>query len=315
MRFKGIILAVISAIILSVIFQSCEKKSFNELEVTHFDLGGVHNKLTSCSDNDLDSIQIVDGMLKFNSVDHFRRVLECLEYEVEAHNDSFETAYSSYTDEQMDSIADLIGFNEWQPLVDFDTRLGFYSRRKYIEDKIVQWLDTSSINIPLQNNPDNLDGVSEELRTLLNVDGNVMIDNSTYNFIVSMFNPQCRRIHHNYATYVYDNGNKYYEIKVAVNSLPIVKTMTGKVTNFAIKKGKWKRSRARLFVQVSGYDRDADCNFPLPDGAFKGPKRRKSLTAKSRYWQPPTWIKFKKKEVQTLATINSTISGTVLLNW
>lgn len=59
----------------------------------------------------------------------------------------------------------------------------YSSRRAYIENQVVTWLNNT--NIVWQNAPDELDGLSEELRTLLNIDGKVYIGGQIYNYIPS----------------------------------------------------------------------------------------------------------------------------------
>lgn len=64
-------------------------------------------------------------MLSFPSFQEFKTTLETLEAAVEAHQEAFYSQYENYTDEQVDSIAEVVGFNDQQPLVDFENSKNF----------------------------------------------------------------------------------------------------------------------------------------------------------------------------------------------
>jgi hypothetical protein len=280
---------------------------------------------------DYSSIQVIRGMLSFIDMDHFRKTLTCLENELESHNLSFDQAYSSTPTEQLDNIADNIGFDDWKPLVEFEQLFNYSSRRAYIENQVVTWLNNT--NIVWQNDPDELDGLSEELRTLLNIDGKVYIGGQIYNYIPSdesveitvnnlqvasslMAPDSCYRFRRKVEFFPYGTSpSKKFKLKTIAYSYPWKVKQKVKLVNFKQRSnGTWRRSRTEISVNVQGFVRDADCNFPLQTGATNGPRRRHSLKAKRVNWLLPTWAKYKTNEVAGFGTVEAgAVAGYVAL--
>lgn len=262
-------------------------------------IGGI------CNERLFADIGINGDKLQFLDFDHFRGVLECLEYQVDLHNDEFEAQHTALSDDEIDSVADSLNFDDWQPLVDFEQRFSFGSRRKFIEDKILLWLDNPVLDT--LNDPDELDGLSEELRTLLNVNGEVVIGKETINYLVEESTERATCFIYKRKADYFDNpwDNKHrIKLKAVAHSYPWKMKIKSKVVNYKKKNnGNWKRSRTRLYIAVSALVRDTDCNFPLRAGLTNGPKRRKSLKAKQVVWWPPAWPRFKRGEVSGYTTV------------
>lgn len=279
--------------------------------------GEVSLASNPCSEELFNRISVAGDKLRFNNLRDFQATLACLESQVDAHNDAFEAQNAHLTDDEIDALEEKIGFDDWKPLVDFENRFRFASRRAHIENQIVSWLNNSTFNE--KTDPDEQDGLSEELRTLLSVKGEVLIGEEVYNFLDGGIGVQtrddCFRIKWKSSYFQYDGGNKRFKVKAAAYSYPWKKKIKSKVVNYKKKGSGWKRARTRIFVQVGGFVRDADCNFPLQDGAFKGPKRRKTLKTKSVFWMPVSWVKFKKNEIGGFGTVtDAQIAGSVVLN-
>jgi len=106
-------------------FVSCQKEKIVKSE----------NEQKSASDRTINcpliksTIVKTDGKLVFTNQQHFEDCIECLEQEVEDYNDVYESQYPEATAEQLDSLDDLNGFNEWLPLVQFETQKTFVSLR------------------------------------------------------------------------------------------------------------------------------------------------------------------------------------------
>lgn len=80
-----------------------------------------------------EGVKVVCGhILKFNDLQHFQDVYDCLEQAYETWNDDFESQHSLLSDDDYNDYCDSIGFEDDQPLIDFESALNFYSYRKYM---------------------------------------------------------------------------------------------------------------------------------------------------------------------------------------
>lgn len=301
-------------------FVSCEQTftdSIIEKELKDVNSSLDKNNSTSVCNELFNEILVEDGKLKFTDLNHYKEVLECLESQVETHNDAFETENSAMTPEQMDDYAEQIGFNEWQPLLDFESNFNFLSRRELVATNIQIWLDNPVLDF--ENDPDLVDGgINPILRTLLNTNGDVVIGGTTYNFFRNPpLNHECFKVGYKSDKAQYNNGQNQFKMILYANSLnPIVWSVQTSVTNYKKKSnGNWALARTRLFIQVGGSVRDTSCNFPQSFGNFKPAKTRSSYSTTYSFWASPVYVKFKKNEVWGFATVtNSQIPGTIVLN-
>ncbi len=260
----------------------------------------------------VNQIQVEMGKLKFTNVEHFQAVLNYLENRVDSYNDSFSLANWHLTDQQFNEYADLHSFDEYYPLVDFENSLGFYSRRKFIEDKIDVWLNNPTLN--LNNIPHRLDNLDKITRTLLDQNGTVIIGNQIINFLSGIENNKCYRNRAGVTTGYYANNNKLFILQAKASSSPLVVTVSSEVDNYKKVGNRWVRESTMIFMQVSGFVRDDMCNSPLPTGVTNGPSRRRSLSATRRTWFPPVWARFKDNEVVGFTTVtNEQLAGMIRL--
>ncbi len=238
-----------------------------------------------------------NGMLIFSDWNHFRITLECLESALEDHQQAFEDQYSYLSEEDFNLKAEQTGFRDFLPLEEFEEALSFNSRRWMIEGLIQTWLGNSVLDTLAD--PDDLDYHSEELRTLLSVDGKVMIGREVYDYLIDDEEKgSCKFIKGDEEWKNHDNNLKKFKLRVYVSSYPWKAKQKAKVSSYRQTNSlKWKRHKTSLFVQVGGFGRDFDCNFPLQLGAFKGPKRRSSLKAKTVNWGLGQMVKYHKNEV------------------
>lgn len=122
-----------------------------------------------------------DGtMLVFQDGNQFTNVMECLSQQVDNHGDAFDNQTDGMTDDQATTYAESIGFDEDQPLINFENGLGFYSLRTKIAADLVQWLNHPVLDE--NTDPDNHVIVDDVLRALLNPAGKVKVGGTVYDF-------------------------------------------------------------------------------------------------------------------------------------
>ncbi|MFN4124192.1 MAG: hypothetical protein ACK4GL_12960, partial [Flavobacteriales bacterium] len=68
-----------------------------------------------------------DSILWFEDEQHYEMVYQCLEQAYEAHNDWFDQQTQNMSDDDAEAHAAYVGFNEDQPLMDFEAFQNFYS--------------------------------------------------------------------------------------------------------------------------------------------------------------------------------------------
>lgn len=78
-------------------------------------------------------------------------------------------------EEELDSLFSLYNLNEFQPLIDFEDQYGHHSLRKEIRQNEEDWLAIQGDDFD-EDDPDNYFIFDTVLRTLLNKDGEVMIE-------------------------------------------------------------------------------------------------------------------------------------------
>jgi len=175
---------------LVVALNSCKKEVAENIgqadsSVTTGDFGSRLNKSTidsrsesqSCDDL-LSEVELVDGMLRFNDFEHFQSVQQCLEDALEAHNQAFEDQYGYLPDNELNDLIEEIGFDEFQPLSQFEQSKSFYSLRNMINAQVVEWLNHPELDF--DNDPNDQANVSAVVQSLLNTQGKIMIDGKVY---------------------------------------------------------------------------------------------------------------------------------------
>ena len=98
-------------------------------------------------------------MLVFNSLADFFSVADALNSDYDSHNDNFDATYSSYDENQLDSIEAVIGFDEFQTYKVFEENFPcFVSKRSELQIIEEEWLDSDFESI----DPDDLDFTFDE---------------------------------------------------------------------------------------------------------------------------------------------------------
>ena len=137
----------------------------------------AYSKQSDCSNG----VYVANGMLVFSDANHFKTVLECLEQQVEDHNQAFENQYGYLGDDGISDVLASTKFNEFLPLVDFESGLpGFKSLRSKVEALMPAWLNTP--NLDINTYPRNVSVIGQEMRTLVSENFQVKIGNDILDF-------------------------------------------------------------------------------------------------------------------------------------
>lgn len=123
------------------------------------------------------------GMLVFGSQADVIQTLDYLEYKYAQHDDAFLSQYSSLTDDQIAIREELFGYNDAQPYINFETQFGISSKRAQIAAAEDSWLSSTSADYPFQHeNPDYNFIEDDEVRTIINIYGEVKVGSTYYIF-------------------------------------------------------------------------------------------------------------------------------------
>lgn len=126
------LLVVIAFFILSI--YSCKKDELQSK--AKIDSSQIAARGGDC----FDGINRDCGLLMFNSLEHFQSVYECLEDELEAHCDAMENANANLSDEDYNDLIESTGWDESQPLADFEATASHRSYRMEMENAEDLWL-------------------------------------------------------------------------------------------------------------------------------------------------------------------------------
>lgn len=123
---------------------------------------------TTCSNN----------ILIFPTLQEYENAIGKLDELIEQHNDAFDQQTANMTDEESDNYADAIGFDEDQPLTDFEKELDFCSLRSYLIPLEDNWLDQQGDGAwNLDTNPDNYYIDDDTERALLSIGSEFIVGN------------------------------------------------------------------------------------------------------------------------------------------
>lgn len=281
--------------------QSCEQLDHMEVNTSETPLTyRSRDTLEQCPSGSIESVTFSDSVLVFSSAVHYHNVIYCLDNAVEEHNELVDNlAANSHLEgdeleEYVDHYVDSIGYNDWQPLVDFESEFDeFNPRRVYIEELVVNWLansDTSNINWDLD--PDNRDYLSDVERSLVNENGYVKIGTSIINMVdnASQTGPDCfiYKRKKEFSNYTH-NGKKRikhkYESTIIPYIIPLLAIRTKSVVVHYKRKGiRWVRSRALMSVKNIIETADYDCFDQLPLQKSSGIKYRNKVKASATDW-------------------------------
>lgn len=263
-------------------------------------------------------------MLEFSSPKEYDETIELLVQKMDKWNDDFVSKYSALTVDELNEKEDEIGFNDQQPLIDFEKSKGFSSMRQAFFTEEEEWLNHEELDPALD--PSNRYSFSEEEMALLNKEGEVKIGESilklTENGYIEFTDGDIDKLDR------YNNGDlsvlsepgvktniemerssgckawikkknthyyapkKYVKRHVHFHAYPWKGTSDTRIVSYKKKRKRWRRYRMRLGVANQNYFYDSgDCDN-IGIGGFSGWKRktRKSLNKHFADWNAfPTY--------------------------
>lgn len=265
-----------------------------------------------------EGVEIVcDHILKFTDMQQFQDVYNCLDQAYETWNDNFESLHSSLSDDDYNAYCDSVGFEDDQPLIDFESALNFYSYRKYMSGLETTWLANGADSA---SDPENGDVLEDDiLATMFSYDQAVMINDTIYwidkngnmyevtngdcnllaqlqadpagvsanNTRITIFpttttNSECRHWDGKGAWNPYATDKKY-KWKMSFRYYPWGTSIKSKIKSYKKKSGNWKKWRTGLEVTPYGTHYDYNCSESASYYTDKQ-KRRKKLKDKIIWW-------------------------------
>lgn len=220
-----------------------------------------------------EGITIRNGMLQFRDAEHLLFVESELTRLYDEHDDAFVLAYDDVDIELLDEIEEEIGHVEFAPMIEFERLLNFESRRTAVERDLERWLANRELDF--DNNPENIDGNSNALRTLLNTEGKAIVDGAVIDF-----NPKAPAggacFDFQSASVIgFYNGNRVWEHSLQANANTFVSRVKCKVCNYKIKSnGNWKKKRTKIYVKAKGDVADRNCRGSFITTKSKEKKRK-----------------------------------------
>lgn len=279
-------------------------------------------------------VTLTNGMLKVSDTAALNTILAALENDYETWNTNYENQYPNLTADQLDSVDQITGFDEFKPLEDFENlfnQYGFTSKRTVLESQEDTWLDNNT-DINDSNDPDSADYTFDDfVNTVANSCYKFEIGNSIYTFtndgsvqnglvINGVANNgvspngfiSCKGFKNAKGYHAF--GNRRIFCRLAIHGLwpwgGVVKAVTKSYKQKS--NGKWKRARAHITAQVLGEGYDGSCIDLGQIGAIKIKNRRKRITAK--YFDGGKILKTLSGELHSFHELNGN-TATLTLSW
>ncbi len=250
-----------------------------------------YSKQGDCSSG----VYVENGMLVFTDANHFKTTLECLEQQVEDHNQAFENQYGYLSDDDISNILESTNFNEFQPLVDFESTLVDYkSLRNKVEGLVAKWLNKPDLD--MNTYPRNVPVIGQGMRTLVNESYQVKVGNDILDFSTNnggnnaslTASNSCGIAGFSGSERPFDNNNK----KLVANS-GLLPSLLGSIVDGEVyiyrKKtnGGWNRFSTKIQSQVVGTLRNFNCNFDHNFSKFDDVNNRSHVNPRYRAWFRP----------------------------
>jgi hypothetical protein len=210
-------------------------------------------------------------------------------------NRAFYEQHKDLNDDERNALEEKLGFDEQQPLIDFDNQFKFYSLYQKIANEELEWLNHDKLDP--KTDPDNHFIVQYSIRAVLNTDCEIQIGDSLYKLTEEGYFTICDKsmltlsaLNDNMQNYqsipnVIFVGNEFdkasgcesmrrnngiveqvpYRIKWVVShwTYPWVRRCAAKIDNYK-KSGTWKKHscycKAMVFGYISGVDSSGNAN-------------------------------------------------------
>lgn len=252
----------------------------------------------------------------YTDMQHFEDVYNCLDEAYEIWNDDFEAEHADLSEDDYNDYCDSVGFEDDQPLIDFENALNFDSYRKCLHELEETWLANGAVD---GDHPENGDIIEDDIMaTMFSCDQTVIINDTIYwineGVIYIVTELSCDLLvqlqadpdgvstndsrviifpttgpendckswggDENWNNYA---NNKKYRWDTSFRYYPWGTSIKGKIKSYKKKNGNWKKYRTDLVVNPYGVQYDRGCNENAPYDWTKH-KRRKKLKMKHVYW-------------------------------
>jgi len=178
----------ISLLVVIIGFVACNKEKLqnsNSISESTFKVGtSIDFSNISIEEKGFEGTNGSVKILAFKDMSTFKATLSELERQTREYDSSFVASYNNLDEDALNEKEEEIGFNDEQPLLDFEEHFGFYSLRRHVLEAEEQWLNHEV----LDENSDptsNYDYLFDEEMALLNRDAEVIIGESIYKLIDS----------------------------------------------------------------------------------------------------------------------------------
>lgn len=249
----------------------------------------------------LPTIITSNGILSFNSNNDVLQTLAYLEYNYDKHDDAFLAQYPGKTDDEIATIEESTGYNDEQPYIDFESQHNITSLRSVLTAAEDQWLATTADTYPNQNeNPDYKFMEDDEVRTILNSNGKVIVANVLYTFTsdsiytsgpvggavrsgtpVNNVLAACKDYKRLRGSET--SGSWRFDHITSFANHPWRGRAMAKTKSYKKVSGHWKKRRAHIGATIYGNVQSWDCSTTSPDFSWsKNPKKSKKKV-KARY--------------------------------
>jgi len=170
---KKIIITIAFIVFIFVVIISCKKGRNDQADNSYLSNKHTGVRLVTLSNGS----KTTYTMLEFGSINIYETTFAGLKADMDNYWDAFITENERLNEDELNAKADSIGFNEQQPLIDFENNLNFTNSMRFVfTEHENAWLYNDSLDPA--TNPSNTYVFSHEEMAMLNNNGEVKIGDS-----------------------------------------------------------------------------------------------------------------------------------------
>jgi hypothetical protein len=163
----------LSCLVGAVLLTSCEKESLTGNELIDLKEQTIKKVVFNLPDNGR-SNSTSGTMMSFATIAEYENTIQMLQDAIENNLVAFYAQYGHLEGDELDDLIDSLGFNEYQPLIDFEEQHGFTnSMRKKMQGLEELWLANEVLDPETDPDNGNLFDIFDQ--TLYNEEGEIMI--------------------------------------------------------------------------------------------------------------------------------------------